>query len=96
MRAAGSLVDESFPHGSDVDACFVSRYKFFNVIQFEVEFGCIVDSHNPLGLVHSDDKLAFVHTARFDEVCDFRVEDLNHVAGQPNSVFLLLRQQKIF
>ena len=73
-----------------VDACFVSLYKFFNVILFEAEFCCIIKNKNPLGLVHSYEKFAFAYMVRFDEVCDFRVEDLNHVARQLNSIVFLL------
>ncbi len=45
----------------------------------------------PLFFVHSNGKLAFVQMARFYEVCE--VKDLKHVAGQSNSVMLLLLKQ---
>ena len=94
MRTTGGLVDEGFPHRSLVDACFVSCDKFFNFIQVEIKLCCIFHSYNPLFLVLSDYKYAIVQMPRFNEVCDFREEYLNHIARKPNSKLIFLCQQK--
>ena len=94
MRTTRTLVDESLPHRSTVDASFVYRYQFFDFIQLKVKFSCIMHSDNTLRLINPDDEFTFIHAGRFDKVCNFRVENLNHETGQPNSKFSFLFQQK--
>ena len=65
-----------------VDNCFVCCYQTLSVIQVEVEFGSTIYSLNLVSLIHSDEKFTSVLLERLEEVCNFKVEDLEHVARQ--------------